>query len=218
MKLGVSSYSFSKHIAATKCGYEAICDIAKEIGFEGIEFINLKNEKWGETDDEFSIAAKLREHCEKIGLEIIAYTQCHYTHEEKTRLCFVRRFIEYMNSEPKLYYNTAKRKIEKTDKEKSDNTYFRSKEDRKREVKRKNDIKALETKIEEAENMAVEMWNTRTTDEKQIPKKLRIDDEHWLCCRNCDETFYLHNKFDKRNNFCGKCGQAIDRSESNDKR
>ena len=30
MKLGVSSYSFSKHLAATKCGYEAICDIAKE--------------------------------------------------------------------------------------------------------------------------------------------------------------------------------------------
>ena len=48
---------------------------------------------------------------------------------------------------------------------------------------------------------------------KQIPKKLRIDDEHWLCCRNCDETFYLHNKFDKRNNFCGKCGQAIDWSD-----
>ena len=58
------------------------------------------------------------------------------------------------------YYSQKKKDIqhtvvksEKTDKEKSDNTYFRSKEDRKREVKRKNDIKALETKIEEAENM-----------------------------------------------------------------
>lgn len=74
MKLGVSSYSFSKHLAATKCGYEAICDIAKEIGFEGIEFINLKNEKWCETDDELVTAERLRRHCKEIGLEIIAYT------------------------------------------------------------------------------------------------------------------------------------------------
>ena len=74
MKLGVSSYSFSKHLAATGCGYIAICDIAKEIGFEGIEFINLKNEKWGENDDEFVIAEKIRAHCKEIGLEIIAYT------------------------------------------------------------------------------------------------------------------------------------------------
>ena len=43
MKLGVSSYSFSKYLASTQCGYVEICDIAKEIGFEGIEFINLKN-------------------------------------------------------------------------------------------------------------------------------------------------------------------------------
>ena len=48
--------------------------IAKEIGFEGIEFVNLKNEKWGETDDEFDIAERIRRHCEEIGLEIIAYT------------------------------------------------------------------------------------------------------------------------------------------------
>jgi sugar phosphate isomerase/epimerase len=74
MKLGVSSYSFSKYMAETKCGYEAICDIAKEIGFDGIEFINLKNEKWGELDDEFAIAQRIKNHCEKIGLEIIAYT------------------------------------------------------------------------------------------------------------------------------------------------
>ena len=74
MKIGVSSYSFSKYMTETKCGYLAICDIAKEMGFEGIEFVNLKNEKWGEGEDEFAIAAKLREHCAKIGLEIIAYT------------------------------------------------------------------------------------------------------------------------------------------------
>ena len=74
MKLGVSSYSFSKHLSDTKCGYIAICDLAKEMGFDGIEFINLKNDKWGEIDDEFKIADRIRAHCEKIKLEIIAYT------------------------------------------------------------------------------------------------------------------------------------------------
>jgi len=74
MKIGVSSYSFSKYLTETKCGYLAICDIAKEMGFEGIEFVSLKNEKWGEDGDEFEIAAKIREHCANIGLEIIAYT------------------------------------------------------------------------------------------------------------------------------------------------
>ena len=74
MKIGVSSYSFSKHLAATKCGYEQICNIAKEMGFEGIEFVGLVNEKWGITGDPIEIAKSIRAHCEKIGLEIIAYT------------------------------------------------------------------------------------------------------------------------------------------------
>ena len=74
MKIGVSSYSFSKYLTETKCGYLAICDIAKEMGFEGIEFVSLKNEKWGEDGDEFEIAARILEHCANIGLEIIAYT------------------------------------------------------------------------------------------------------------------------------------------------
>ena len=36
MKFGVSSYSFSKYIMQTKCDYFKICDIAKEIGYDGI--------------------------------------------------------------------------------------------------------------------------------------------------------------------------------------
>ena len=75
MKIGVSSYSFSKHFVATKCSYIDICDIAKEMGFDGIEFINLASARWGfEGVDELALAAEIREHCEKIGLEIIAYT------------------------------------------------------------------------------------------------------------------------------------------------
>ena len=74
MKIGVSSYSFSKYLIETKCGYEAICDISKKMGFDGIEFINLQNEKWGITDDELELAKKIRSYCKEIGLEIIAYT------------------------------------------------------------------------------------------------------------------------------------------------
>ena len=51
--------------------------------------------------------------------------------------------------------------------------------------------------------------------EKQTPKKLRVDDESWICCANCDETFYLHNKFNKMNKYCGNCGQALDWSGTN---
>lgn len=71
MKIGVSSYSFEKYRATTGCSYFELCDKAKEIGFDGIEFIDLKAEE-GETV--LSLAAKIKEHCDKIGLEISAYT------------------------------------------------------------------------------------------------------------------------------------------------
>ena len=41
MKIGVSSYSFSKYMKATGCNYIDICNLAKEIGYDGIEFIDL---------------------------------------------------------------------------------------------------------------------------------------------------------------------------------
>ncbi len=74
MKIGVSSYSFSKYLTETGCGYLKICDIAKEIGFDGIEFVGLNNKSWGIEGDEIEIAREIRTHCEKIGLEIAAYT------------------------------------------------------------------------------------------------------------------------------------------------
>lgn len=72
MKIGVSSYSFSKYIQQTNCDYFKICDIAKKIGFDGIEFINL--DSWNMTTDCLKTAKELREYCAKIGLDIIAYT------------------------------------------------------------------------------------------------------------------------------------------------
>lgn len=74
MKIGVSSYSFGKYIMQTKCDYIHVCDKAKELGFEGIEFVNLDNKNYGITTDCLATAAEIKAHCEKIGLEIIAYT------------------------------------------------------------------------------------------------------------------------------------------------
>ena len=68
MKIGVSSYSFRKHQKATGCSYTDLCDQAKALGFEGIEFIDLK------TADDIAEAKKIRAHCETIGLPIVAYT------------------------------------------------------------------------------------------------------------------------------------------------
>lgn len=69
MKLGVSSYSFKKYMEASGCDYIKICDLAKEFGFAGIEFTPLEN-----VDDPMVAAREIKEHCDKIGLEIIAYT------------------------------------------------------------------------------------------------------------------------------------------------
>ena len=73
MNFSVSSYSFNKYILNTKCDYFKICDLAKEMGFGGIEFTPLENERYGITTDPMKTAAELREYCKKIGLEIVAY-------------------------------------------------------------------------------------------------------------------------------------------------
>lgn len=71
MKLGVSSYSFAK-LLEKDCDYIRICDIAKEMGFDGIEFVPFEN--FDKSLDPLETARKVRAHCEKIELEISAYT------------------------------------------------------------------------------------------------------------------------------------------------
>ena len=73
MKIGVSSYSFSKYMRETGCNYFKICDIAKEIGFEGIEFIDL-NLDVQPAESQIALAKEIRAYCDSIGLEIVAYT------------------------------------------------------------------------------------------------------------------------------------------------
>ena len=72
MRIGVSSYSFETYMRQSGCDYIKICDIAKEMGYEGIEFIDLDEKISGRAPLE--AARAIREHCAAIGLEIIAYT------------------------------------------------------------------------------------------------------------------------------------------------
>ncbi|MBQ7335485.1 MAG: sugar phosphate isomerase/epimerase [Clostridia bacterium] len=68
MKIGVSSYSFAKHRKQTGCDLFEVCRLAKEIGFEAIEFIDLG------TPDPIATAKELRAYCASIGLEIASHT------------------------------------------------------------------------------------------------------------------------------------------------
>ena len=73
MKFGVSSYSFSAYQKLTGCDYVAMCHMAKDMGYDGIEFIDLLPEI-GKKEDVFEIAADIRRACEELGLDIFAYT------------------------------------------------------------------------------------------------------------------------------------------------
>lgn len=72
MKIGVSSYSFSAYMRENACDYLRVCDLAKEIGFEYIEFIDLLPSVSG--CDDLEAARRIRKHCAGIGLGIAAYT------------------------------------------------------------------------------------------------------------------------------------------------
>ena len=68
MKIGVSSYSFAKHRSATGCDLFEVARLAREIGFDAIEFIRI------DTEDPIETAKKLRVYCASIGLEIASHT------------------------------------------------------------------------------------------------------------------------------------------------
>ncbi|MHC1785688.1 MAG: sugar phosphate isomerase/epimerase family protein [Christensenellales bacterium] len=73
MKLGVSSYSYAKYLRQSGTGYTDICDLAKQTGFQGIEFIQLSLEVQQAESTE-ALARTIRAHCDQIGLPIVAYT------------------------------------------------------------------------------------------------------------------------------------------------
>ena len=73
MKLGISSYSFNQYIEKTGADYLEICDRAKRIGYDGIEFIDL-NLEIQQAENLRELAKTIRAHCERIGLKVAAYT------------------------------------------------------------------------------------------------------------------------------------------------
>lgn len=72
MKLSVSSYSFHQYLKAGKMTLPETVDKAAEMGFEGIEFIDLPKDL--SFDDRMVLAKDLRERVEKNGLSVVAYT------------------------------------------------------------------------------------------------------------------------------------------------
>lgn len=74
MRIGVSSYSFNRYLTERRGNYLDILDIAREIGFDGVEFIGLENAAWGQLGDPLAMARDIRDHARQIGLEIPAYT------------------------------------------------------------------------------------------------------------------------------------------------
>lgn len=73
MKIGVSSYSFSKYMNQTKADYFTICDLAKKMGYDAIEFIDLSLEVQP-AESLTELAKAIHRHCEEIALPIAAYT------------------------------------------------------------------------------------------------------------------------------------------------
>ena len=71
MKIGVSSYSFEQLISSGKETQFSVVKLAKEMGFDGIEFTDLHVPD-GMTEKEY--AMKIREECDRYSLPVISYT------------------------------------------------------------------------------------------------------------------------------------------------
>jgi len=72
MKIGVSSYSYNHYMQATGADFFEVARLAKEHGFDAIEFLDLA--KRPEDATVIDTAKALRKHCEELGIEIAAYT------------------------------------------------------------------------------------------------------------------------------------------------
>jgi sugar phosphate isomerase/epimerase len=71
MKISVTSYSFSQLLRKGLITQLGMIKLAKEIGFDAIEFTDLVPEE-GYTEEEYAL--KLKEESEKLGLPIISHT------------------------------------------------------------------------------------------------------------------------------------------------
>ena len=74
MKLSVSSYSYQQYIRAGKMTQLDVVKKAAEMGFEGIDFTDLKPFDGATVEDQLAYAAEIRKAAEEAGIEIVAYT------------------------------------------------------------------------------------------------------------------------------------------------
>ena len=74
MKTAVSSYSFSQYIKAGKMTQLDCVKKAAKMGFDGIEFIELKPCENATHEDRLAYAAQICKEAESCGIEIVAYT------------------------------------------------------------------------------------------------------------------------------------------------
>ncbi len=74
MKLSVSSYSYQQYIRAGKMTQLDVVKKAAEMGFEGIDFTDLKPFDGATVEDQLAYAAEIRKAAEEAGVEIVAYT------------------------------------------------------------------------------------------------------------------------------------------------
>ncbi len=72
MKIGVSSYSWSRYMREGKLDIFGVIQATAEMGFDGIEFSGL-NQPEG-TTDLIAFAKKIKDACGEIGLPIMSYT------------------------------------------------------------------------------------------------------------------------------------------------
>lgn len=73
MKISVSSHSFGQYIKAGKLTQFDCVAKAKEMGFDAIEFTDIKADGF---DAQKEMAKKIRDEAEKVGIEINAYAIC----------------------------------------------------------------------------------------------------------------------------------------------
>ena len=73
MKLSVSSYSFQQYIRSGRMTQLDTVKKAAELGFEGIEFTDLKPFEGATLNDQLSYAAEIRREAEAYGIEVVAY-------------------------------------------------------------------------------------------------------------------------------------------------
>ena len=69
MKTALSDYGLRRIMREKGMNYLDACDLVKKLGFDAIEFTQLKME-FQEESDFLTLAWKIKEHCQEIGLPV----------------------------------------------------------------------------------------------------------------------------------------------------